>query len=1135
MVLSLLLHLGIIYLVLRIHVIAVTESVGDIIVALGEHVDYSLGSDHAAALSHENQYHSHGKFAMSCFHYGSFMSILNEVNGQISPHEYHPIYISRKSNRVCLALSLDSDESKSKLKALGIMELLSIPHTIKFHRETHISVVEILKNKGLNDLYLLEVTLGLGLRKKTATLLSSTQSDFESTLKVDLQIILDDDAALQKHWRQFFWTSNAYKGSTHSAWSAVHNLSFSHCQFQQMHVERIGSTSASMLLTAGPSECLLLVASVAAVRPEVSRVGFHSRQTASTEPTAAAYAEEVVSYAYGAPSATDQNAWIQSGTTTKTPYSDVGLDGEGYVLGLIDTGLDDMSCFFVDYSGTKTPRTTRGGYKTPVTEMWRRKVVQYVAWADELAMVNRDHGTWCAGAALGDILNAKNSSHAQYNGVAPAAKLAMFDVDHNHINDGNWLNVPSLYDVALPPSYNIGARVHSNSWGTTYLSFYTSKAIDVDEFMAHHPDFLFVVAAGNSGSEGLQSVISPGVTKSGLTVGATARDHSKVVYFSGRGYTYDGRIKPDVVAPGTYLLSAGSYNATRAGSSCTLSYSSGTSMATPIVAGAALLAKQYLENASYWGALCNISYRSCPVVSKFESGFVSGALLKAVLVHSAYTLVPDDDEEYNVDSREAQGWGQVRLVDVLPLPEHGWDFDLYIADQEVISSLRRRIYRVAVLDEAVALKVTIAWNDIPNVYWSAKNLLNDLDLRVVSPSGIVFYGNDVRGDELNPLEKVVVNSSETGEYQVEVTAKVLVDSEQAYSIVITSGGYVKESELAEFAVSLADLDWEAEHASCVEQGGSRVYLPLQLEDWAAGQSWWAGTSLSVRTTNSSATAVDYSCTFADSSALGISDVSRTSQCPLCLHDNATYEVRLHSSASPVIQGNDTVDPLRLVRVSSPMCNLYLTSWKAAASLTLAKGECNRCSKGHTLLQVIMTANVTDDDVADYSWGGLAYWNATSISSGRGAAGSLILGDRTAERHCLVDGEYVLAVFDAALFSARGKHAEVAFPACNVTLLGSAQNESTRVFLYEGGCYLHPPVKSSSSEYVPQVLGKASNFLLLTSVALIAGLALSVSLCQLRFKSGPVVGSDRGRTMDSSGQGILLGKMEQSSGMEMDVT
>jgi subtilisin family serine protease len=191
------------------------------------------------------------------------------------------------------------------------------------------------------------------------------------------------------------------------------------------------------------------------------------------------------------------------------------------------------------------------------------------------------HGTHTAGSILGD----GTASGGQYKGTAPDAELVHQSVmDYGGGLDGLPLDLGDLFSQA----YDLGARIHSNSWGAAVAGAYNANAAEVDSFMWDHKDMLVVFSAGNSGTDVDQdgvidpdSIGSPGTAKNVLTVGAAENERPSIAgtwssfgyaanpihddpmadnfdgmaAFSSRGPTDDGRIKPDVVAPGTYIVS----------------------------------------------------------------------------------------------------------------------------------------------------------------------------------------------------------------------------------------------------------------------------------------------------------------------------------------------------------------------------------------------------------------------------------------------------------------------------------------------------------------------------------------------------------------------------------------------------
>ncbi|MFJ5988506.1 S8 family serine peptidase [Lentzea sp. NPDC092896] len=123
---------------------------------------------------------------------------------------------------------------------------------------------------------------------------------------------------------------------------------------------------------------------------------------------------------------------------------------------------------------------------------------------------------------------------------------------------------------------------------------------------------LFVIAAGNSGAP--ETIGSPGSAESALTVGAVDRNDG-IAPFSSRGPAADGAVKPDVTAPGVDIVAA------EAGTQGHVSMS-GTSMATPHVAGVVALLKQ--QHPDWTGARLKAtvmaSAKANPSLTAFDQG-----------------------------------------------------------------------------------------------------------------------------------------------------------------------------------------------------------------------------------------------------------------------------------------------------------------------------------------------------------------------------------------------------------------------------------------------------------------------------------------------------------------------------------
>ncbi|WP_435864341.1 S8 family peptidase [Streptomyces phaeochromogenes] len=239
-----------------------------------------------------------------------------------------------------------------------------------------------------------------------------------------------------------------------------------------------------------------------------------------------------------------------------------GFDGKGVKIAVLDTGID----------------TTHPDLKDQVV------AEKNFSTAPD-ATDKYGHGTHVASIAAGT--GAKSAG--KYKGVAPGAQLL-----NGKVLDDNGSGDDSGILAGMDWAAEQGADVVNLSLGGGDTAEIDPLEAQVNKLSAEK-GILFAIAAGNSGQFGEQTVGSPGSAAAALTVGAVD-DSDKLADFSSTGPGLDGAIKPDVTAPGVDTTAAsakGSIIAQEVGENpagyVTIS---GTSMATPHVAGAAAILKQ---------------------------------------------------------------------------------------------------------------------------------------------------------------------------------------------------------------------------------------------------------------------------------------------------------------------------------------------------------------------------------------------------------------------------------------------------------------------------------------------------------------------------------------------------------------
>lgn len=461
---------------------------------------------------------------------------------------------------------------------------------------------------------------------------------------------------------------------------------------------------------------------------------------------AAAFAGlSAVQFVEEAPELTYRNAttrWIiQSNVNGVTPVYTNGITGVGQIAGVLDGRVNVSHCSFVDTVNPIGPS--------------HRKIVAY-----NTSQGYDQHGTHVAGTVIGDA-GADNNTR----GIAYGGKLA-FNVPPSFTETG--------IVTALTTHHNQGARVHTNSWGNDGTTAYDGLARGIDVFSYQNEDSLVLFAVTNT-----STLRNPENAKNVLAVGASQDTPSQANFCSGgTGPTSDGRRKPEIFAPGCSTNSSSG-----SGSVCTTAALTGTSMASPAVAGAAMLVRQYYTDGYY------------PTGAPISGNALapSAALVKATLLNSAVDMTGIASYPSN-----QEGWGRALIDDALFFPGDARKLAVLadVRNADGLQSPNVDTYNLQVLGSAERLKVTLVWTEPAAASGASFASINNLDLEVQSPGGAIYRGNvfntstgeSVTGgsaDDRNNVEQVHLSSPQTGGWTVRVRATNVAVGRQGYALVAT--------------------------------------------------------------------------------------------------------------------------------------------------------------------------------------------------------------------------------------------------------------------------------------------------------------------------------------------------------------
>ncbi len=424
---------------------------------------------------------------------------------------------------------------------------------------------------------------------------------------------------------------------------------------------------------------------------------------------------------------------VSADVVQAAPYN---LSGDGVTLAIWDGGWADIN--HDDFAG----RIVRG----------------------DTGSSTREHATHVAGIMAGD----GTMSDGNLCGFATESDIRTYDWPD--LDDAN--NLDDETDDAI----DNGAVLSHNSWGFEVSSSrdncdehgnYGIWSVRYDEIIngALGDEISVVCAAGNEENDGdcgpypWDQLVPPMATaKNTICVGAVYSDTELHTCFSSRGPTNDGRLKPDICAPGDEAnddpqpcLTNDEIRSCLPGDSYT--EKGGTSMSAPMISGTIGL--------------------MCELYTDLGYGEIKPHTFRAILAMTA-------DDLGNVGPDYTYGHGMLNTQSAVDLVERNHPNNELIrtasvVDDDVIT------YYMSVPPGAGSIRVAIAWDDLPGDPAAATMLVNDLDLYLRSPSSVSHYAYELDPDNpdddatrgwnsLDNLEVVQVDAPEPGVWEVRIWA-----------------------------------------------------------------------------------------------------------------------------------------------------------------------------------------------------------------------------------------------------------------------------------------------------------------------------------------------------------------------------
>lgn len=418
------------------------------------------------------------------------------------------------------------------------------------------------------------------------------------------------------------------------------------------------------------------------------------------------------------------------------------------------------------------------------------------------------HGTSTYGIVFGNG-NRDGDGNAQATGHMPCPEAQGIFADYGFLGD-RFAHTDELKNAPYFASFQ------TNSWGGGRTTAYNSASQEMDDII-WRLDITITQSQSNAGNTQsrpqawAKNIISVGGIRHYNTL-----DSSDDRWAGGAstGPALDGRIKPDVNYwyDSIYTTTTGGYT----------SGFGGTSAATPEVAGVlGLMYQMWSENV----------WNTNPVGATVFERQPHFSTMKALLINNA-NQYPFSGETVDL-RRTTQGWGRPSVQVAMERAARSFIVD----ETELLSIGESATFNVNVLPGEAELKITMVYPDPPGTTSSTLHRINDVDLKVTSPGGTEYYGNnglragnystpDGSPNTVDTVENVFIQNPESGNWAVEITAfEINQDAwldtpgdDVSFALVVTgaSGEAVCGNNEQEFGEDCDGLDLGG--ATCFDRG-----------------------------------------------------------------------------------------------------------------------------------------------------------------------------------------------------------------------------------------------------------------------------------------------------------------------------